>query len=675
MTNSYILGVSHGTVTSLGNQPGTGLFWVVDVQNVNIRIFDAVPQDGMLNLIKSFQIPGITKFTRPVFGDGIMYVGTNQGVVYGFGSPVAPPVNCTVGDFGDVGVGNSSTKVAVCSAIIGLTVNGIELQEGADYELSGLPRFPLSLTEGNFFAFSLAFYPSNVGHISGSIIIRTTNNASGYSTEARIRTSGSGVSLDPLLELSPSTVAFGQVVTGETPKGVDSTMLIVNKGNSLLTISGVLSSNTSTKGPFVPWVSGKLQVGPFTVGPIPSAVPPASDLPIALNFNPSGSGNFSSFIKFISDGGERFLTLTGNAGPAATALLEFEAPGGGWIPYQKGVPFGFGNVTENTSRSVKLRLTNAAPKGGVRLSVTVSKPPFGVSGIIRTVNQVDLAEGVTLEPGESETATLYCSVPKAPWNSEPYDEAAVWTMNLNDLGFGKQTIQFSCTAVTEQAPPLMENGLGRYRYVGCFKENNPGRQLAGQLYGNGNNTNALCIAACSEASLPYCGTQYQRECWAGPSSPTLQVDDGNCNYACAGDINQYCGGNGVAAGAGGAYISLFTDLAWQGPSGPVVNPGVEGFIHIGCYTEATQGRALPFEKLMAMRTVASCIHACAASGYLYAGLEYGGEVGFTEFHSFGAALIDSQCWCGNGFGAGAVPAPDRECSMTCSGMLGTVPRP
>jgi hypothetical protein len=277
-SNSYILGVSHGTVTSLDGQPGTGLLWVTDIQNINIRIFDAVPQDGKLNLVKSFQIPGITKFTRPVFGDGFMYVGTSQGVVYGFGSPVASPVNCTIRDFGNVSIGNSSApKMAVCTSVIGLTVNGIELQEDSDYELLELPRFPLSVAEGKSFTFNLTFHPTDVGRIPGGIIIRTVNNVDGYSTESQIRITGTGESLGPLLDLSPSTVKFGNVVTGESPDGVDRTMLIVNKGNSLLTVSNVLYSNTSAVGPFTPWASGELQTGPFSITSIPSTITPDSD--------------------------------------------------------------------------------------------------------------------------------------------------------------------------------------------------------------------------------------------------------------------------------------------------------------------------------------------------------------------------------------------------------------
>jgi hypothetical protein len=45
-----------------------------------------------------------------------------------------------------------------------------------------------------------------------------------------------------------------------------------------------------------------------------------------------------------------------------------------------------------------MRLTNNVTSDSARLSLTVSKPPFGVAGIIGANNQVDLAEGTTLAP-------------------------------------------------------------------------------------------------------------------------------------------------------------------------------------------------------------------------------------------------------------------------------------
>ncbi|GFP60137.1 WSC domain-containing protein ARB_07867 [Trichoderma asperellum] len=657
-TNAYILGVSHGTTTSLNGQPGTGLFWVTDVQGLNLRIYDAIPKNGKLNMINSFNIPGVMKFTRPVFGDGIVYVGTNQGLFYGFGSPVNAPLNCTSPvAFGNVNLKATSDPQSVkCTALIDLTVTGIALDSKKDYSISSLPTTPLQLATGDSFTIQASFSPTTVGLISNDVVVNTTNNVAGYSPNTHARLTGTGQSAGPLLSIAPTTITFQGIVTGQNPDGVTETMILTNLGNGPLTFQSVLYSNISSTGPWQTWNgSGNLTAGKFLVQNIPSSLAAEGSSTIQITFDGSESGTFSGFVMFVSDGGNQTISIAGSSGPAAVALLEFQTPdASGWVPYVNGTPFTFGNVTENNERSLKFRVTNKAPEGGVSLSLTVSKPPFGLAGLIRAVNQVDLAEGTSLAPGESANATLTCTVPKSQWNVDPYNGTAPWTMNTNDPKFGKQFIQFFCQAVSEQAPPLLPNSdQGRYRYIGCFKENNPGRQLSTQLYGNDNNTNAMCISACAEQNFAYCGTQYHTECWAGNTIPILKVDDSNCNYYCGGDINQVCGGNGDGTEA---FISLFADSLSTNSTtpppptgGPVVNPGVDGYVSIGCYTEATNARALPYELDTDKRTVKECVDACKASHYTYAGVEYGGE-----------------CWCGDSFGDGSVSAPITDCGMTCN---------
>ena len=59
--------------------------------------------------------------------------------------------------------------------------------------------------------------------------------------------------------------------------------------------------------------------------------------------------------------------------------------------------------------------------------------------------------------------------------------------------------------------------------------------------------------------------------------------------------------------------------------GPFTNPGVLGFSSLGCYTEATTGRALPQGANPTQVTIAGCVGACKTGGYKMAGMEYGGE--------------------------------------------------
>lgn len=660
-SNAYVLGVGHGTVTSLDGQEGTGLLWITDTQGVSVKIYSAVPKEGSLALLNSFNVPGITKFTRPVFGDGMLYVGTSLGYVYGFGAPVNAPLNCSSPvDFGSVNIKNSSITMSVtCKATIDLTVTGVGLGEKRHFNISQLPMLPLQLPMGQSVIVGAQFSPTSVGFQSVDLLINTTNGVAGYSTDTHARLTGIGRSAGALLSLSPKIITFKGVVTGQDPGGVSESLVVSNRGNSPLKITSILYSVSNSTGPFQPWDGqGDLVVGKFTLRNIPSAVAANSGVTINVAFNSADSGTFSGFVRFVTDGGNGTVSIAASSGPAAVALLEFQTPDGqNWVKYQPGIPFNFGNVTENTSRSLRFRVTNNAPPEGVKLSLTVSKPPFGVDSIVRAANQVDLAEGSSFGPGESGTAVLTCAAKKTQWNVEPYNGTAQWTMNANDPSFGKQFIRFLCTAVAEQAPPLLLNGQGRYQYIGCFKDNTPGRQLPDQLIDSDKLTNAQCIAACAKNTHVFCGTQYLRECWAGNQIPMQRTDDRNCNYNCAGDVNQICGGNGVGDAVGGTYMSLFADsLQWDGNytrppiTGPSVNPGVSGFVSLGCYTEGSNSRALPNGLNTEKKTVAACVDACKGATYSHAGLEYGGE-----------------CYCGNQLSAGAVRAPDLDCGMTCSG--------
>jgi hypothetical protein len=655
-------GVGHGTVTSLNGQAGTGLLWTSDLVGLNLRIYNAVPVNGGMTMINSFNVPGLTKFTRPVFGDGRVYLGTTQGYFYGFGAPVNLPLNCSSPyDFGTANLNTpTASKVVTCTANIAVTVSNIILTGDPNFNITGLPAVPLTLTAGKTFTFNAYFNPQAVGPQSSDVVVSTTNGVTGYSITTPIGLRGTGQSVSPLLVVSPVTLAFPGYVTGQQVGGVNQTIIFTNQGNSPLTISSIQYSLVSETGPFVPpnGTATNPEAGPFTYIGLPSTIPGNSEVSVTVNFDTSTSGNFGAYLTVNSDGGRKIFDVVGTSGSAPQAVLEFQTTdGSGWVQYKSGTNFTFGNVTENTTRSLKLRLTNNATADGASLSITVSKPPFGVSGsIIGTNNNVDLGEGTSIPPGGNVTAAMYCSAPKEQWNMDLYYDYAQWTMNTNDPVFDKQFIQFACAAVSEQALPLLSNGYGKYRYIGCFKENNPGRQLQTQLYGNANNTNAMCIAACAAGNYIFCGTQYNRECWAGPTIPTLEVDDGNCNYPCSGDINEICGGNGIGSGAGGAYISLFADSTQFGgnttiatPTGPYTNPGVLGYTSIGCYTEGTNSRALPNEKTMVNSTVAVCVAACATSKYIYAGLEYGEE-----------------CWCGNSFAAGAIPTAITDCGTPCA---------
>ncbi|KXX74964.1 putative fungistatic metabolite [Madurella mycetomatis] len=182
-----------------------------------------------------------------------------------------------------------------------------------------------------------------------------------------------------------------------------------------------------------------------------------------------------------------------------------------------------------------------------------------------------------------------------------------------------------------------------WEYEGCYTDV-PGRTLTGASYADGEAmTNEACMAFCASRGFQYAGTEYSVECFCGNSlsAGSEQVDDAVCSMACSGDATQPCGAGG--------RLSLFHTSVVVGPQ---PNPGVNGFFHMGCYSEGTTGRALthvvdsiPGAEL----TVDLCTAACLDGDYILAGVEFGGE-----------------CFCGNTIANGGSPA-SSGCSMICNG--------
>lgn len=656
--NAYILGVGHGTTTSLNGQEGTGLLWTTDVEGLNLRIYNAIPPSdgGNLQLIKSFNIPGVTKFSRPVFGNGIAYVGTTQGYLYAFGSPVNLPLNCSSPyTFANTAIGSASAPITItCSANIGLTVNSVALTGNANFKIDSVVT-PLALTAGQTFSMNATFAPNSVGLLSSDIIVNTTNSVAKYSSSVPVTLKGTASSKKPLLAIAPNTVSFN-VVAGGQVGGTSQSSLFSNRGDSLLTVNNITWSLVSETGPWIqPNISdkGDTQVGYFTFSNLPTTISPNSVATVNINYNPDVTGNHAVYVRVNSDGGSSLLDVVGRAGSNPSALIEFQTvDGSGWIAYQPGVPFTFGNVIEGQTRNLKMRVTNNGTGSAVPLSLTVSKPPYGVSGIIGAVNTIDLAEGTLLQANQSQTATLYCSVPRSQVNVPSFYGNATWTINTGDPNMGKQVIQFNCNAVAEQVGPLLSNGTAQYAYVGCFKENNPGRQLAVNPLTSVNMTNDVCIAKCSSLGYLFAATQYQKECWCGQARP-LQMDlNSDCNFNCGGSETQTCGGNGYTNP--GSHMSLFADSnRFDGNTTTLqqaIVPSYSGYNYMGCYAESG-GRTINAAGLNTNdMTIEKCGAFCISKGYALFGVEYAQE-----------------CYCGNTIAASSTITTDSKCNMACKG--------
>lgn len=242
------------------------------------------------------------------------------------------------------------------------------------------------------------------------------------------------------------------------------------------------------------------------------------------------------------------------------------------------------------------------------------------------------------------------------------------------------------TTGTTPGDPVTVAQVANYNYIGCYSEGTNGRALSGSAPAapTAGGTVESCQAACS--AYTYFGVEYSNECYCGNTinagsvaQTSTNPTTNGCSMPCGGNQTgmypvhesnpsitdnhgEYCGGvNRLNMYQVNSSLPVPTTSA-GGPAttptgGPFVVQTVGAYSYLGCYTEATNGRALSGlqnPESGAGNTVEACAAAC--SKYTYFGVEYG-----------------SECYCGNAFNAGSVLATGASdpssngCSMTCAG--------
>ena len=190
----------------------------------------------------------------------------------------------------------------------------------------------------------------------------------------------------------------------------------------------------------------------------------------------------------------------------------------------------------------------------------------------------------------------------------------------------------TATATSTHTPTLPSN----FATLGCYTDTTGQRALTHFFNApSGGMTVEKCINLCLTNGYNIAGVECGAECYCDKVVQNNHglAPDGNtgCNMPCSGDAGETCGGpnrlNAYAAGLGWVQLGCFTD-----------QPFSRTLATTGAYSSGL--------------TVESCLASCQASGYVYAGVEYGNE-----------------CHCGNSFDNGGGPAADgfAGCSFTCAG--------
>jgi len=225
-------------------------------------------------------------------------------------------------DFGQVAVGTTNTSPDLLVENGGsaeLVIDELQLQgaDAAEFEIASDDCTGQVLAVGEQCAFAVSFSPNEVGANGPAVAV--LSNA--IPNPRFFILTGEGVVANPELDLTPNTIDFGNIPTGEA--STPTTVTFSNPGAGPLEVTGV----------------GPAEVPFFraggTCGAEPFSVPAGGSCTIDYQFQPVDPGSFSQVVAVESDaiaGSDTEFSLAGTSGQFDVAVMktntaEFVLPG------------------------------------------------------------------------------------------------------------------------------------------------------------------------------------------------------------------------------------------------------------------------------------------------------------------------------------------------------------
>ena len=404
-TSPDVVGWGSGppVITSNGTTSGSALVWMIWSSNRQgvggqLRAYDPVPVNGAPVLRFSAPIGTATNYSVPGVGAGRLYVGTRDGHVLAFGSPVSQPLSGSGLDFPTTTIGSSSQKTLTLTANKSLTISSLG-SSSSQFALGTPSRtLPATLAAGQTISVPITFSPTQTGVIGGQVNV---NNDAGNVSFAL---SGTGQTAAGQLAVSPPLVSLGGTATGSHLSG---TATFGNVGATTLKISAV-----------------HLPSAPFTATNVPAVndtLAPGASITVDVAFDPTQVGAFTSAIGLdTTDGESQIIGVSASAGTPGQLKFSSEAADYGAVPV-------------GVAATKSFTITNT---GGTNVTITKSKPPFGGAFAATT----SLPEGTTITPGQ----TLTEAVTFTPTTLGPL--AGNWQINGDDTT-GLHQVQFTGSGI------------------------------------------------------------------------------------------------------------------------------------------------------------------------------------------------------------------------------------
>ncbi len=424
-SDAFGFGSSAPVITSNGTASGSALVWIVWAPNgegtgAQLRAYDPVPVNGKPVLRWSGSVGTSAKFAIPGVGAGRLYVGTRDGHVLAFGSPVTPVLTGPATTFPTTTISSSSERTLTLTATQEVKLASL-VSSSAQFTLgTPVPSLPATLAAGQTIEIPITFAPTGTGPQAASVTAETSTGK-----KVSFALSGTGQAVGAKLEATPPLVTFeGTTVGGERSESVT----FRNVGGTALTVNAV-----------------HLPKVPFIVEGAPAkglSIASGDSVTVTVTFKPTEEGAFTDEIGLETTGGNRAVGLSGSAGRPGALQVSSEA-------------IDYGQVTVGESASRTFSVTNT---GGTAVTITKSKPPSG--GRFSATSK--LPEGTTIAPGASVNETVVFTPAAAGeeatgvWQINGEDTTGLHEVRLRGVGIAS-TQEMTLRADTLGSLPLSQS--------------------------------------------------------------------------------------------------------------------------------------------------------------------------------------------------------------------------
>jgi hypothetical protein len=414
-------------VTSDGTDASSALVWMTSASNASgadgtLRAYSPTPDgNGRLQLLWSAPIGTATKFSTPTAESGKVYVGTRDGVLYGFGSPARTALTAASLDFGQVGVGGSSSAKMKLTATQDVSITGLKASGPFTVDPSAVPTpdQPTALAADATLDVPISFAPTTTGGVNGTL---TANLSDGQKLVFAVH----GIGTRPGFGAAPGTLDFGAVPTGSTST---LNLQITNTGTEPETIDSVDAPG-----------------GAFSASGLPSAgtvVPAGGSFVLSVTYTPAGD-QVDSDALVISSSGSGGATHTLSVPVTATAVT-----GQGHLEFSTS-SLDFGKVPTGSSKSLSFTITNT---GNIPVTVTKAKAPTGDFN-----SPVQLSEGLVIGPEQTAVQSVTFTPRSAADLSASYEVTGTGT-DAHGNAQGAMYVQVKGTGTGTATTTSIADGL------------------------------------------------------------------------------------------------------------------------------------------------------------------------------------------------------------------------